>query len=427
MVVSRFELPSEGLLAAAVCVEQRVPGGDPVRLRAVARRSEAFAGELRRAAAMLLAGAEAGVWAGAASRAFVDELRVHAPGLNVAADRYAGYAAALAGYAAVLEELGPRLIGARRLLQQRQAELSGHLVRAPLSAPGTPRPGAELLPIAYRFKADYDRWADALDRCTRALLSADHAEPTRNRHGLRALEHRLAGAVGGVLDPFEQLVRHPTLGNVSACLGELNAGLTVLGLGLLFVCPPVATVCLGAATVLAVAQAAVDGVRRADGEQVSPVALGLEVAAAIPIGGTAVRGLRAADNVTHLVPGGGLIAHEGLDGGHTLAKHVGKTEEFLRHRLATEPGITGASTFYDRQVAEESVSGLLRDQAKTVNRWLAGGRRQLILFGTSPQPLGWLIRRGSAVATEEGGIKVILRRTSALGTGYVVHTAMVIE
>jgi hypothetical protein len=63
--------------------------------------------------------------------------------------------------------------------------------------------------------------------------------------------------------------------------------------------------------------------------------------------------------VVHLVPGGGLMAHERIDGAHTLAKHVGKSEEFLRNRLATEPHIRGASTFYDRQTAENAISGLL--------------------------------------------------------------------
>jgi hypothetical protein len=148
------------------------------------------------------------------------------------------------------------------------------------------------------------------------------------------------------------------------------------------------------------------------GEQVSGFSLGLEL---------------AADNLTHLVPGGGLLAHEGIGGGHTLAKHVGKSEEFLRNRLATEPHITGASTFYSRQVAEESVSALLQNHAAAVNHWLRGSRRQLTLFGSSTRPLGWLISRESVVATHESGIKVILRRTSTLGTGYYVHTAMVIE
>ena len=76
------------------------------------------------------------------------------------------------------------------------------------------------------------------------------------------------------------------------------------------------------------------------------------MAAAIPLGGTPCGGCAPPMRSTHLVPGGGLMAHEGLDGGHTLAKHVGKSDEFLRHRLATEPRIKAASTFYDRQTAE---------------------------------------------------------------------------
>ena len=74
--------------------------------------------------------------------------------------------------------------------------------------------------------------------------------------------HATATAAG----TFERAVLHPSLANVSACLGELNAGLSVLGLGLLFVYPPAGAACLAAATVLAVAQLAVDGARRAHGE-----------------------------------------------------------------------------------------------------------------------------------------------------------------
>ena len=98
--------------------------------------------------------------------------------------------------------------------------------------------GSDLLCIARDFKAAYDRWADALDRCIRALSQADEADPTRDLHGFRALEHRVASAAGGYLSPFEKAGLHPSLHNLSDCLGSLNAALTVLGLGLLFICPP---------------------------------------------------------------------------------------------------------------------------------------------------------------------------------------------
>ncbi len=139
-----------------------------------------------------------------------------------------------------------------------------------------------------------------------------------------------------------------------------------------------------------------------------------------------MRGLRAAEDVVHLVPGGGLAAHEAA-GGHTLRKHVGKSEEFLRHRLATEPNIKGASTFYDRQTAENSISGLLRSQQRTVDRWLAGHRDALVLKDKLPVSVGTVILRGYTNSNAAYGIKIVLRRNAQTTSGYLLITAMVIE
>jgi hypothetical protein len=429
----RFELPADGLPAAQLCLAQRVPAGDPARLREVARRSGALAAALRRTADVLLSTVESSLWRGPAHQALVAQLRVHAPRLSATADRYDGYASALNRYAGVLDDTAGQLIATRRQLRQRSDELASRGGAAPQvpaalagAVPG-PDPGAELLPLARAFKAGYDRWIDGLDCCVRALRCVDEHDPTRDVHGFSGLSHQLGHAAALALSPFEQAVLHPSLRTVSACLGELNAGLSVLGLGLLFICPAAAAACLAAATVLAVAQLAVDSTRRAHGEAVSNTSLGLEMAAAIPLGGAAFRSLRAAEDVVHLVPGGGLLAHEGIDGAHTLAKHVGKSEEFLHNRLATEPHIRGASTFYDRQTAENAISSLLRQNQRKVDRWLAGQRGKLRLEGMSQEPLGLLISRGYGIASPARGIRVILRRTDALSIGFYLHTAMVIE
>lgn len=435
MALDRFELPASGLAAAQLCLARRVPAGDPARLRAAAQRSGAFAAELRRSADVLLSGAESSLWRGPAHRALVERLRAHAPQLTATADRYSDYADALIDYAGALDETAAVLRAARRQLQQGSDELACRQHYAPLQPmTATPvshqvaghDPGADLLPIARAFKAGYDRWADALDRCERALSRADEDDPTRDRHGFRALAHQLGNAAAAVLSPFERAMTDPSLSNISACLGALNVGLSVLGLGLLFICPPAGAACLAAATVLAAAQLAMDSTRRAQGESVSNASLGLGLAAAIPFGGSAFRALRAADDVVRLVPGGGLAAHEAA-GGHTLSKHVGKSEEFLRNRLATNPNIKGASAFYDRQTAENSISGLLQVNSRVVNRWLAGPNGQLILEGKWHDHLGVLITPGSSVATNEAGIRVILRRTKTTGVGFYIHTAMVIE
>lgn len=434
MALDRFELPAAGLPAAQLCLAQRVPAGDPAQLRAAARRAGAFAAELRHGADVLLSSAESSLWRGPAHRALSEQFRSHAPQLTATADRYSDYADALISYAVALDETAAPLTAARRQLRQGSAELaslqhyasSQPIAATPGSRPAAGHdPGADLLPIARAFKASYDRWADALDRCVQALLRADD-DPAQDRHGFRAFAHQLGHAAAVALSPFEQAVRHPSLRNVSACLGELNVGLSVLGLGLLFICPPVGAACLAAATVLAVAQLAVDSARRAQGESVSNASLGLSLAAAIPLGGNAFRAVRAADDVVHLVPGGGLMAHEAA-GGHTLHKHVGKSEEFLRTRLATEPNIRGASTFHDRQAAENAISGLLSAQQRTVDRWLAGPRDVLVLQDRLAVPAGTVMPRGYTNYEAAYGIKIILRRNAEIASGYLLITAMVIE
>ncbi|HEY0166381.1 MAG TPA: RNase A-like domain-containing protein [Jatrophihabitans sp.] len=435
MALDRFELPGAGLPAAQLCLAHRVPAGDPAQLRTAARRADAFAAELRHGADVLLSSAESSLWRGPAHRALSEQLRSHAPQLTATADCYSDFAQALISYAVALDETAAPLRAAHRQLRQGCAELASRqhyassqpMAATPGGQPGTGHdPGADLLPVARAFKASYDRWADALDRCLGALLRVSGEDPARDRHGFRALAHQLGHVAAVALSPFEQAVRHPSLRDVSACLGELNVGLSVLGLGLLFICPPAGAACLAAATVLAVAQLAVDSTRRAQGESVSNASLGLSLAAAVPLGGNAFRALRAADDVVHLVPGGGLMAHE-VAGGHTLRKHVGKSETFLRTRLATEPHIKGASTFYDRQAAENAVSGLLGANQAAINRWLSGRRAYLKLEGRYSEPLGTLVLPKSAVGAEASGIRVILRRADTLNMGFYIHTAMVTE
>ena len=125
MTTSRFELPGDGLRAAQLCLDQRVPGGDPAGIRAVANRSGARAADLRRTASALLSGIDTGLWSGAAHRAFTDQIHAHAPSLSATADRYEHYAAALTSYAGALDETAPGIAASRRLLQQRCEELAG--------------------------------------------------------------------------------------------------------------------------------------------------------------------------------------------------------------------------------------------------------------------------------------------------------------
>jgi filamentous hemagglutinin len=112
-------------------------------------------------------------------------------------------------------------------------------------------------------------------------------------------------------------------------------------------------------------------------------------------------------------------------GGHTLAKHVAKTPEFLRNRLATEPNITGASSFYDREVAEKSISEVLRTHDKDIQDWLAGPESKLVILRPVSRACGLVFLTPGDDPIHSSVIRLVLRRSDALGLGYRIHTAMV--
>ena len=67
-------------------------------------------------------------------------------------------------------------------------------------------------------------------------------------------------------------------------------------------------------------------------------------------------------------------------GGHTLARHVGRTDAQLSDRLRREQ-ISAASTYTDRATAERVVARTLARQRSRVDQWLArkGSRPNLAL------------------------------------------------
>src|SRR5215510_5684202 len=75
-----------------------------------------------------------------------------------------------------------------------------------------------------------------------------------------------------------------------------------------------------------------------------------------------------------------LAADERL-GGHTLQRHVGRTDAQLAERLRRERNITAASTYTDRETASTVVGAALAESKSKVEAWLArrGSRPNLVL------------------------------------------------
>lgn len=85
-------------------------------------------------------------------------------------------------------------------------------------------------------------------------------------------------------------------------------------------------------------------------------------------------------------------------GGHTIARHVGKTNPQLARRLREQPGISAASTYPDLQTAETVVGVALARERSRVTAWAArrGSRPNLALRYRSqgPKPIGRSWQRG---------------------------------
>lgn len=124
-----------------------------------------------------------------------------------------------------------------------------------------------------------------------------------------------------------------------------------------------------------------------------------------------------------LVPGGGLAAHE-AQGGHTLAKHVGRTLEQLAARLASEPSRRAVSTFFDRATAEAATSDALAANAAKIAQWLTGAGYKLTLNHNAGRAVGLVVERGASSPAVGSNVSVVLVRAEN-ELGYRVLTSFV--
>lgn len=91
------------------------------------------------------------------------------------------------------------------------------------------------------------------------------------------------------------------------------------------------------------------------------------------------------------------LAQDEAAGGHTLRKHVGRTDAELRERLQRERNISAASTWNDRDSAEAAIGDALAQQNSRISRWLERDSHPNLVLdydGDSAHPFGRTLRRG---------------------------------
>ena len=115
------------------------------------------------------------------------------------------------------------------------------------------------------------------------------------------------------------------------------------------------------------------------------------------------------------------LARDEARGGHTLDKHAGRSDSELRERLDRERNISAASTWTNREVAEQTVGQALRAQRDKIARWEARGyhRPNLALHFDAGRVIGRSMRHGeerSYPATQA----VIVLKADGLNSFYVL-------
>ncbi|MEO5823172.1 MAG: RNase A-like domain-containing protein, partial [Vicinamibacteraceae bacterium] len=119
--------------------------------------------------------------------------------------------------------------------------------------------------------------------------------------------------------------------------------------------------------------------------------------------------------VAHLgaqAPRRDLLADERC-GGHTVERHVGKTNRQLADRLRQQSDISAASTYPDLPTAETVVAAALASDRRLVTTWSArrGSRPNLALRyrAPGPKPIGRSWQRGKVAPEACFQAVVVLR------------------
>jgi Bacterial CdiA-CT RNAse A domain len=98
-------------------------------------------------------------------------------------------------------------------------------------------------------------------------------------------------------------------------------------------------------------------------------------------------------------------------GGHTLSRHVARTDAELEERLEREHNISAASTWTNRETAEETVAEALHAERGHVESWTRRGypRANLALHYSVGRPIGRSLGRGESVPATCTDAVIVLR------------------
>lgn len=119
------------------------------------------------------------------------------------------------------------------------------------------------------------------------------------------------------------------------------------------------------------------------------------------------------------------LAAEEAAGGHTIARHVARTEAELADRLVSQPRITAASSFRSLEEAETFTSRAIQQDIVGVRNWARGapvGARYVIVKDMN-EAVGYSLSRGSQAVQNVTRLRVVLEKVAIKDRLYFVLTS----
>jgi hypothetical protein len=116
------------------------------------------------------------------------------------------------------------------------------------------------------------------------------------------------------------------------------------------------------------------------------------------------------------------LSEDERQGGHTLARHVGRTDAELADRLRREPEISSASTYTDRATAEAVVGAALLSNTRSFAAWQrrTGRRPNFALHYDAHRVIGRSLSRGRQATVPCERAVVVFRWNDARHRFYVL-------
>ncbi|KAB0633362.1 hypothetical protein F7R21_27940 [Burkholderia latens] len=158
--------------------------------------------------------------------------------------------------------------------------------------------------------------------------------------------------------------------------------------------------------------------------------VGISLDLAVPFGlAGAVKAIRASSITAGRI---NLMQHEATAanprlGGHTISKHVGKTEAQLRERLKQEPHRDVVSSFHNMRTAEFAISAVIRIEAARIDLWAKSTRRHipLTLIRHVSGDIGYGIYRNNEILVKLNTVTIVLKHQSYNGMPYYILTSFI--